>query len=85
MPQMAEKAVLIVPDCYDYVRKTYGVPAYIGVRVQLLGGTMGTIVPAKHSLNYVHIRIDGARTSGVYHPTDGLTYLLEQQFVQPIE
>lgn len=25
-----------MPDCYDYVRRYYGVPAYIGARVRIV-------------------------------------------------
>ena len=63
------------PDCYDYVRRYYGVPAYIGVRV-IVGGRDGVIVPAKHLQHYVHIKLDGERRSGIYHPTDGVEYVV---------
>lgn len=62
-------------DCYAYIRGAYGVPAYIGVRVILRGGTAGVLVDAKHPEQYLHVRLDGAsRISGPYHPTDGITY-----------
>lgn len=64
-------------DCYDYIRGYYGVPAYIGVRAKLRNGREGVIVAAKHSLHYVHIQLDGDRKSDVYHPTDGIEYLIE--------
>jgi hypothetical protein len=64
-------------DCYDYVRHYYGVPAYIGVRVKLRNGREGVIVPAKHSLHYIHILRDGDRRSEVYHPTDGVEYFVD--------
>lgn len=63
-------------DCYEYVRGYYGVPAYIGVRVRLRNGREGTLVPAKHSQHYVHVHLDGAPRSDVYHPTDGVEYIL---------
>ena len=59
-------------DCYDYIRRTYGVPAYIGVTVDV-GEHTGVIVAATSSLNYLHIRRDDGRTD-VYHPTDGVVY-----------
>jgi hypothetical protein len=63
-------------DCYEYVRNYYGVPAYIGVRVKLPGEREGVIVPAKHSLHYVHILQDGDKRSGVYHPLDVIEYCI---------
>ena len=55
---------------FDYVRKTYGVPAARGVRV-LYGERRGVITSATH---YVHVRLDGEKFSRPYHPTD-LRYL----------
>lgn len=65
------------PDCYDYVRNYYGVPAYIGVRVRVRDRE-GVLVQGKgHSDQYLHIRFDGdARVSGPYHPTDHIEYLV---------
>lgn len=57
-------------DCYEYVRKTYGVPAYIGVRVQLGAGKEGVLVAARSDLHYVHIRLDGQNFSVTEHPQD---------------
>lgn len=64
------------PDCYDYVRRYYSVPAYVGVRVKA-GGKDGVIVAAKSDLHYVHIRLDGQKHSNPYHPTDGIEYMTE--------
>lgn len=64
------------PDCYDYVRRYYGVPAYIGVRV-IAGGKPGVIVAAKSDLHYVHIWIDGDKHSNPHHPTYEIQYLVE--------
>lgn len=62
------------PDCYDYVRRFYGVPAYIGVRVSVRGRD-GALVNHRPSDQYVYIRFDGdRRVSGPYHPTDEITY-----------
>jgi len=64
-------------DCYEYVRNYYHVPAYVGVRVRLPSGREGVLVAAKSDLHYVHILIDGERRRGLYHPTDGVEYLVE--------
>lgn len=60
----------------DYVRKTYGVPAKRGGRVEVRqdNGAVfdGTITKATH---YVWIRLDGTRHARPYHPTDpAITY-----------
>lgn len=64
------------PDCYDYVRRYYNVPAHIGVRVKV-GGKEGIIVKANGSQQYVHIRLDGQKHANPYHPTDGIEYLVQ--------
>lgn len=62
------------PDCYDYVRRYYGVPAYVGVRVTV-SGRAGVLVKPRCADQYVHILFDGdKRMRGPYHPTDGVTY-----------
>ena len=62
------------PDSYDYVRRYYGVPAYVGVRVSYLD-KQGVIVAPRHGGQYVDIHFDGdKRPSGPYHPTDGIVY-----------
>jgi hypothetical protein len=65
-------------DCYDYVRRYYRVPAYVGVRVRRADGKEGALVaPRGGGDQYLHIRLDGERrVSGPYHPTDGITYLV---------
>lgn len=63
-----------IPDCYDYVRRYYNVPAYVGVRVKV-GGKEGILVAAKSDLHYVHIRLDGEKHSHPYHPTYEIEYL----------
>lgn len=62
-------------DCYDYVRRNYGVPAYIGVRVRD-GKHEGVIVAAKSDLHYVHVVLDGATYAVPSHPKDW-TYIVE--------
>lgn len=64
------------PDCYDYVRRYYQVPAYIGVRVRIRDRE-GVLVNRKPGDQYVYILFDGdSRTAGPYHPTD-VTYLVQ--------
>ena len=61
------------PDCYEYVRRWYGVPAYIGVRVKAQGRD-GVLVKARDG-QYVDILFDDdKRASGPFHPTDGIEY-----------
>lgn len=69
-----------LPDCYDYVRNAYGVPAYIGMRVRVRDREGVLQKPARGSGDqYLHIRFDGdSRVSGPFHPTDGITYLVPQ-------
>lgn len=55
-------------DCYDYVRRTYGVPAYVGVKVQHGPNFFGRIVPAKSDLHYVHVHFDGGKSPVSVHP-----------------
>lgn len=62
------------PDCYDYVRKMYGVPAYIGARVRY-NDREGVIMRARTDLHYVHIRFDGTKFTVPCHPTDEIEYL----------
>lgn len=69
---MAKRAA--APDCYDYVRRTYGVPAYVGMRVRLPIGTEGVLVAAKSDLHYIHVRVDGRKHADPVHPQD-VTYL----------
>lgn len=69
------------PDCYDYVRRTYRVPAYIGMRVRY-AGREGVLVKPRCSDQYVHVLWDGdPSTKGPYHPTDGIEYLPVSQGV----
>lgn len=62
----------------DWIRKTYGVPAKKGGRVEYTGGDksqFGTIVSA--SRGYLNIRLDGARHAQPFHPTWELRYIEE--------
>ena len=53
-------------NSFDYVRNTYGVPARRGGRVRTSMGE-GTITKADQ---YVWVKIDGAKFSEPWHPTD---------------
>lgn len=60
----------------EYIRKTYGVPAKRGGRVEYTGGTMpelGTIRSA--SGGHLNIQIDGRKDARPFHPTWKLRYL----------
>ena len=60
----------------EWVRKTYGVPAKRGVRVEYTGEIspqIGTITSAKDG--YIRVRMDGDNYSGIYHPTWEMRYL----------
>lgn len=60
----------------DYIRKTYGVPAKKGGRVEYTGRAepaLGTITGADGA--HLMIRLDGARFALPYHPTWKLRYL----------
>lgn len=62
----------------EYIRKTYGVPAWRGGRVifhALEGRTYGTITGSKNAL--LRIRMDDGYR-GLYHPTFKLEYLAPQ-------
>jgi hypothetical protein len=60
-------------DCYDYIRRTYHMPAYIGVRVTVRG-LAGTLMPATHDLHYLHVLFDGRMSTVTAHPTDDVQY-----------
>jgi hypothetical protein len=66
------------PDCYEYVRNYYKVPAYVGVRVESKDAkyAKGVIVAARSDLHYVHVRFDGVKFAVNVHPSD-LKYLVE--------
>lgn len=58
---------------YDYIQRTYKVPAKQGARVKYQG-KLGTITGADGS--YIYIRLDGSvEASGPYHPTWEMEYL----------
>jgi hypothetical protein len=61
----------------EYIRRTYGVPAKRGMRVEYMSGRdyelmQGVIVGSKGAR--LRIRLDGDRCSGIYHPTYNLVY-----------
>jgi hypothetical protein len=64
----------------DYIRRTYGVPARRGARVQYDGVTvgqpplLGTITSATNS-GHIRVRFDGERRTHKLHPTWALVYL----------
>ena len=60
---------------FDYVRKTYGVPAKRGMRVRYYGegrNEFGTITSS--SGGYVNVRLDGWKHPMPFHPTWMLEY-----------
>jgi hypothetical protein len=60
----------------DYIRKTYGVPAKRGARVEYSGGKsplFGTITGSRSA--YIRVRLDGDKTSKPFHPTWEIRYL----------
>jgi hypothetical protein len=70
----------IESDCCDYVRRAYGVPARVGMRVKYLAtGKEGVIVRKRENLHYIHVKFDGATFSVPCHPTDGIEYLESSQ------
>jgi hypothetical protein len=64
---------MVKPDCYQYVRNYYKVPAYVGVRVTVKGRA-GRLTNTRVG-HYVYILFDGdKRPTGPFHPTDGIGY-----------
>lgn len=63
-----------VYDKFQYIRDYYGVPAYKGIRVNAYGKE-GVITGADGC--YVLIQLDGTKSARPYHPTDGITYKIE--------
>lgn len=61
---------------FDYIRRTYGVPAKRGGRVEYTGHYApqgGTIRSARNG--YVMIQLDGRKFPTPFHPTWKLRYL----------
>lgn len=64
----------------DYIRRTYGVPAKRGARIQFDGGDphdgpqLGTITSATCS-GHIRVRFDGQRRVCRLHPTWAVQYL----------
>jgi hypothetical protein len=59
---------------FDYVRKTYGVPAARGVRVRMEGRS-GVITSAQGA--HINVRFDGSTNPVPCHPTWEMFYLDE--------
>ncbi len=60
----------------EYIRKTYGVPAKRGGRVEYSGDgeiEAGTITGANG--HYLRVRLDGEKQSGNFHPKWKMKYL----------
>lgn len=58
-------------DCYDYVRRFYGVDPKIGGRAKhTITGRAGIIVRKRSGDQYVHVRFDGQKHSLPCHPTE---------------
>lgn len=60
----------------EYIRKSYGVPAWRGGRVEYTGDgapKFGTISGARGS--YLRISFDSGKRLGLYHPTWEIRYL----------
>lgn len=70
----------------DYIRKTYGVPAKRGGRVEYTDPAgrkvLGTITSARDAR--LNIRMDGCtHAGGPFHPTWNLRYLPAQESIDP--
>ena len=66
------------PDPFQYIRDYYGVPAKKGQRVALtVNGQLRNGEISGIEGHYIKIRFDGDSKPypGVFHPTDGVTYL----------
>lgn len=63
-----------------YIRKTYGVPAKRGARVEYTGcgKKMAGTIRSAHG-GHLRIQLDGQKHAGNYHPTWELRYLAEQE------
>jgi hypothetical protein len=62
----------------DYIRRTYGVPAKRGSRVEYMYPTTsrrGTITGARGAR--LRVKLDGDKHSRVFHPTWNLKYVSE--------
>lgn len=60
----------------EYIRTHYGVPAKKGMRV-VVYDKPGVITGA--SGLYLRVKLDGAKHSDIYHPTDRVGYLIADQ------
>lgn len=60
----------------EYIRRSYGVPAKRGARVEYTGEdspSLGTVTGSEGAR--LRIRMDGEQRTGIYHPTWELRYL----------
>lgn len=58
-------------ECFDYVRRTYGVNPHDGQRVRhQVTGKFGTVKRARSALHYVHVQFDGQKHKTPCHPTE---------------
>lgn len=65
-------------DCYDYVRRYYNVPAYVGMRVRVGGKKLGVIVESDGAQRqYIKIQLIGEPRPYLYHPEYGIEYIVE--------
>lgn len=70
------------PDCYEYVRNYYHVPAYVGVRVKVRDRE-GVLVAPRCPNQYVYVLFDGdTKMTGPFHPDDHVTYHPVSQHVE---
>jgi hypothetical protein len=67
----------------DYIRRTYGVPAKRGQRVQYLASD-GELVEGRitgSSGGRLRVRLDGNKQSFIFHPTFNLAYRRKGKWV----
>ena len=57
---------------FKYIKQQYQVPAKRGGRIKFKG-QLGTIIGSW--MQYLKIRLDGKKRSGIYHPTWEIEYL----------
>ncbi len=65
------------PDFYEYIRRTYNVPAYIGMRVEI-EGKPGVLVAGRSDAHYLHVLFDeGYVRPQPCHPTDNVRFIVQ--------
>ena len=68
-----------MPDCYEYVRRYYNVPAYVGVKVRSTerDKRSGVVVKVRGMGDqYLHVLFDGTKFHVPVHPGE-VEYLIE--------